>query len=357
MGDATTRCPFEGFPDSPRRLAERNLLTREDALRRIAILLLVAGLFHPGRALAQPFATLRVASGLDRPVFLTAAPDDYFRVFVVEQHTGQIKILRRPSFSLEATPFLTVPGVSTGEEQGLLGLAFHPDYATNGFFYVYYTDPDTQVVRYHVSANPDVADPASATPVLTVPQPQANHNGGWIAFGPDGFLYVALGDGGNSNDSGPGHTATTGNAQDTTDNLLGKILRIDVDGDDFPSDPLRNYAIPADNPFVGGPGDPEIWVYGLRTPWRGRFDRLTDDLYIADVGQDTCEELDVQPATSAGGENYGWRLREGVIATPTGGVGGAKPPGAIDPIFDYPHPSTGPCSNPGPGFTGSAITG
>jgi glucose/arabinose dehydrogenase len=319
-------------------------------------ILLGASLLLGEPASAQDFETLRIASGLARPVFVTAPPDDSSRVFVVEQHTGRILIIRLPGFSLEATPFLTIPGISTGEEQGLLGLAFHPDYASNGLFYVNYTDPDTQIVRYQVSADPDVADPPSATPVLSFDQPQSNHNGGWIGFGPDGFLYIASGDGGGGNDSGTGHTSGTGNAQDVTGNLLGKILRIDVDADAFPGDPLRNYAVPADNPFVGVAGDDEIWVYGLRNPWRASFDRLTGDLYIGDVGQNACEELDVQPSATTGGENYGWRLREGVIATPTGGVGGPHPPGAIDPIFDYPHGGQI-CSDPGAGFTGIAITG
>ena len=245
-----------------------------------------------------------------------------------------------------------------GNEQGLLGMAFHPDYATNGFFYVAYTNPNKQIVRYHVSDDPDVADPASATPVLSYVQPASNHNGGWMAFGPDGYLYLSTGDGGGDDDNDAGHTAGTGNGQDITSNLLGKILRIDVDGDDFDTDPARNYAIPPDNPFVGTNGDDEIWVYGLRNPWRNSFDRATGDLYIGDVGQTACEELDVQPGTSTGGENYGWRLREGVIATPTGGVGGARPAGAIDPIFDYPHGTGGnQCSDPPDGFTGIAITG
>jgi glucose/arabinose dehydrogenase len=319
----------------------------------LALLAVLAG----QGASAQTFGTLRVASGLARPVFLTTPPGDFRRAFVLEQHAGQIRILRLASpFSVDATPFLTVPGVSTGDEQGLLGLAFHPDYASNGFFYVYYTDPDTQVVRYQVTADEDVADPGSATLVLSIPQPQSNHNGGWIAFGPDGFLYIATGDGGGGNDEGSGHTAGTGNAQDITGNLLGKILRIDVDADDFPADPNRNYAIPAGNPFVGVTGDDEIWVYGLRNPWRNSFDRSNGDLYIGDVGQNRCEEVDVQPGTSSGGENYGWRLREGVIATPT--VGGPPPPGAIDPIMDYPHSGTGElCSDPGAGFAGAAVTG
>ena len=306
---------------------------------------------------AQGFATLRIASGLARPVFLTASPGDFGRVFVVEQHTGRIRIIHLATGSVDPTPFLTISPVSTGNEQGLLGLAFHPDYATNGLFYVNYTDPDTQIVRYQVSADPDVADPGSATPVLSLVQPQTNHNGGWMAFGSDGFLYVATGDGGGSDDNDTGHTEDTGNAQDV-DSLLGKILRLDVDTDGFPADPLRNYGIPASNPFDGGAGADEVWVYGLRNPWRASFDRLTGDLYIGDVGQTRCEELDLQPGTSAGGENYGWRLREGTIETPTGGVGGDPPEGALDPIFDYPHAGTGElCSDPGTGFTGIAITG
>jgi glucose/arabinose dehydrogenase len=320
------------------------------------LLILAASLLAADAIDAQSFSTVLYASGLDRPVFLTAPPGSIGRAFILDAHLGQIRILRLATRTLEPTPFLTIPGVSTGDEQGLLGLAFHPDYATNGYFYVNYTDPNTKIVRYQVSADPDVADPTSATPVLGFVQPQSNHNGGWIGFGPDGFLYIASGDGGGGNDSGTGHTTGTGNAQDTTDNLLGKVLRIDVDADAFPADPLRNYGIPPDNPFVGVSGDDEIWVYGLRNPWRASFDRLTDDLYIGDVGQNRCEELDVQPGTSTGGENYGWRLREGVIATPN--VGGSPPAGAIDPIFDYPHAGTGePCSDPGTGFTGVAITG
>jgi glucose/arabinose dehydrogenase len=318
---------------------------------------IAASLLLAGAAGAQPFETVRVASGLARPVFVTAPPEDFERIFVIEQHSGRILIIRLPDFTLEATPFLTVAGVSQGSEQGLLGLAFHREYATNGLFYVYFTDPDTQVVRYQVSADPDIADPGSATAVLSFDQPEENHNGGWIGFGPDGYLYIATGDGGGSHDTGTGHTPGTGNAQDITDNLLGKILRIDVDGDDFPADSLRNYAIPAGNPFVGVTGDDEIWAYGLRNPWRASFDRWTGDLYIGDVGQNNCEEIDVQPGASPGGENYGWRLREGVILTPAAGIGGPHPPGAIDPIFDYPHGTVELCSNPGAGFSGVAITG
>ena len=296
----------------------------------------------------------RVASGLDQPLYVTAPPGDLDRLFIVEKQSGRIKILELASETLKATPFLTVTGLSTVGEQGLLGLAFHPDYESNGYFYVNFTDTggDTKVVRYQVSgADRDVADPNSSLVILTIDQPQGNHNGGWLGFGPDGYLYVNSGDGGGSNDTGPGHVSG-GNAQDVTDNLLGKILRIDVDGDDFPLDDDRNYAIPPTNPFVGSAGDDEIWAYGLRNPWRSSFDRLTGDLYIGDVGQKAREEIDFQPAGSAGGENYGWRLREGTIATPTGGVGGPAPPGAIDPVYDYEH-----LDGPFDPFEGNSVTG
>lgn len=313
-----------------------------------------------GVASAQDFSTERVAVGFLRPVFLTAPPDDFVRLFVVEQHTGDIRVLRRAQGTIDPTPFLDLEGVSTGNEQGLLGLAFHPDYDSNGYFYVYLTDPTSRVLRFTVSGDPDVADPGSQLQVIAFSQPQPNHNAGWIGFGPDGALYVASGDGGSRNDDGDGHTAMTGNAQDISSNLLGKILRLDVDGDDFPGDASRNYAIPADNPFVGVAGDDEIWAYGLRNPYRASFDRATGDLYIADVGQADCEEIDVLPGGGTGGENFGWRLREGVIQTPEIGIGGPKPPGALGPIFDYPHPtapSTSSCSNPGVGFEGFSVTG
>jgi glucose/arabinose dehydrogenase len=292
----------------------------------------------------------RVATGLDRPVFATAPPGDADRLFIALQR-GDIRILKLATETLEATPFLTVTGptgLATGNEQGLLGLAFHPDYATNRLFYVYYTETggDSVIAEYEASqADPDIAL-TTETRLLTFDQPQANHNAGWIGFGPDdGYLYIASGDGGGGNDDDAGHTAGTGNGQDITDNLLGKILRIDVDNDGFPMDPAREYAVPANNPFVGVTGDDEIWSYGLRNPYRASFDRGTGDLYIGDVGQNAREEIDVQPA-GVGGLNFGWRLREGTIATP--GVGGPAP-GATDPVYDYPHS--------GAGFAGCSVTG
>jgi glucose/arabinose dehydrogenase len=286
-------------------------------------------------AAAQGFSTVRIATGLARPVFITAPQGDLTRAFVVEQHTGRIRILRLATKSVDPTPFLTVAGVSTGNEQGLLGLAFHPDYASNGYFYVNYTDPDTKIVRYQASADADVADPASATLVLSYLQPQANHNGGWLAFGSDGFLYVAAGDGGGSDDNDIGHTAGTGNAQDITGNLLGKILRIDVDANDAPS---GTYGIPPANPFAGVTGDDEIWAYGLRNPWRAAFDPLTGDLYIADVGQGAWEEVDYQPAAGAGGDNWGWRCREG--AHDFNFAGDCATATLLDPIHEYPQGGT-----------------
>jgi glucose/arabinose dehydrogenase len=239
---------------------------------------------------------------------------------------------------VNATPFLDLTGVidNTSSEQGLLGLAFHPDYANNGYFYVNYTrDPGpgddlTTVARYRVSAgNPDVADTAE-TKLLEIPQDAANHNGGDLHFGPDGFLYIAMGDGGGSNDF-------YGHAQDIT-SLKGKMLRIDVDGAPVEGDVLcgliKNYGIPASNPFADSEGCDEIWSYGLRNPWRFSFDRNTGDMYIGDVGQNLWEEIDFEPAAT-GGRNYGWSCREGAHDFPSGNdCIGVTP---TDPIIEYSH--------------------
>ncbi len=295
--------------------------------------------------------TERVATGLSSPVAAVAAPGQPGRMYVVLRG-GEIRILDLATG--QTTLFLNLTSlVVSGNEQGLLGLAFSPDYATDRRFFVNYTargDGASNIVEYQASTgNPDVADPGSARLILRIPQPQANHNGGWLAFGPDGYLYASVGDGGGSNDSDTGHTPGTGNAQDLEDNLLGKILRIDPSPalDAWPDDDERNYGIPADNPFVGTAGDDEIWAYGLRNPWRNSFDRLTGDLWIGDVGQGAREEINFAPATSTGGENYGWRVREGSVATP--GVGGSAPAGAIEPLYDYTH-GTG-------AFQGRSVTG
>jgi glucose/arabinose dehydrogenase len=303
----------------------------------------------PSRAQAQAVPGLdaiRVASGLSSPLFVTAPPGDFNRLFIVQQG-GVIRILNLNSGLLNPTPFLTVSNLQSGGEQGLLGLAFDPHYATNGKFYVKCTAPGgafnsgvSQIRQYQVSANPDIADttPANIKIMLAYDQPETNHNGGWIGFSPrvgdDSNLYIATGDGGAGNDQGTGHIEPGGNAQNTT-TLLGKMLRIHVDPN------TGTYTIPTSNPFFGSAtAKQEIWLFGLRNPFRDSFDRTSGRMIIGDVGQDTREEVDVQQASNpGGGENYGWRLREGTIATPTGSpvVGGAPPPGNVDPILDYPH--------------------
>ena len=277
---------------------------------------------------AMGFGLDTVALGLDQPVYLTGAPGDTTRLFVVER-PGRIRIIRNGQ--VEPQPFLDItPLTSTEGERGLLSFAFHPDYPQNGFFFVYHTDVpggNTRVVRYQVSGDPDVADPASAKLILGVNQPFSNHNGGQIAFGPDGRLYIGLGDGGSANDP-------LGSGQDLA-SLLGTILRIDVDNGD-------PFAIPADNPFVGNTNArAEIWVSGLRNPWRFSFDRQTGDLYIADVGQDEVEEIDVQPASSSGGENYGWNAMEGSRCFQ---AASCDQTGLTLPVLEYLHDSQGGCS-------------
>ena len=213
--------------------------------------------------------------------------------------------------AVRSPPFLDINGlVSTGGEQGLLGLAFHPQYATNRYFFVYYTDTTgaSTIVRYETTAgDSDDADESTAMPILSFSQPAPNHNGGDLHFGSDGYLYISSGDGGGSGCV----------AQDNS-NLLGKILRIDVDGDDFPMDPDRNYAIPSGNPFGNTMGAaPEIWVMGLRNPWRFSFDRATGDMFIGDVGEGDIEEFDYLPLGSQGGANLGWPWFEGDLALDT----------------------------------------
>ena len=265
----------------------------------------------PIRALgSSPITATRLITGLARPVQVVAPQDDYSRIFVVEQRsgsTGRIRIYNLDTNTLLSTPFLSI-SVSTSSEQGLLGLAFHPNYAQNGYFFVNYTasNGNTYIKRYTVSAsNPDVANSSSGYTIMTISQPYSNHNGGWLGFGADGYLYIGTGDGGSGGDPG-------NRAQDITNQKLGKMLRIDIDGG-------APYAIPASNPFVGVTGDDEIWAYGLRNPWRCSFDTLTGDLWMGDVGQNAYEEISFQPASSSGGENYGWRCYEGNHAYNTSG--------------------------------------
>jgi glucose/arabinose dehydrogenase len=309
-----------------------------------------------------PLDAVRVASSLSQPVFVTASPVDYTRLFIVRQR-GRVEILNLQTGSVNGTPFLDIGSVLTSNahgEQGLLGMAFDPNYASNGKFYLYFTVPSavgdtfqqgvTHVTQFQVaSGDPDHADATSIASIGTIDEklllsfqhPEDNHNGGWIGFSPrsgDGNnLYIATGDGGSGNDQdgGFGHIEPGGNAQNLT-TLLGKMLRIHVDS------AAGTASTPPNNPFAGsGSGiTQKIWAYGLRNPFRDSFDRLNGRMFIGDVGQSNREEVDAQEATNpSGGENYEWRLREGTIQTPTisgnPAVGGARPTGGIDPIKDY----------------------
>jgi glucose/arabinose dehydrogenase len=271
----------------------------------------------PGNA---PIQARLLVNGLSDPVDLQSAPGDTSRLFIVEK-TGTIRIFQ--GGALVQRPFLDITSrMSNGSEQGLLGLAFHPQFASNRKFYVDYTDPsgDTRVVEFTANAGLDSAS-ATEREILFVDQPASNHNGGQIAFGPDGYLYIALGDGGGGGD-------TYHNGQNLN-SLLAKILRLNVDAG-------SPYSIPADNPFVsqGGSVKGETWDYGLRNPWRFCFDRANGDLYIADVGQDKYEEVNYEPH-GAGGKNYGWPIMEGLHCYPS--TANCNQTGLTQPVAEYPH--------------------
>ncbi len=275
----------------------------------------------PGPGPGDSAALQLVTSGLSYPDFVTTPAGDTARLFVVEQ-TGAIRVVRHDT--LLPTPLLDLTGhIGFGGERGLLSMAFHPSYASNGHFYVYYTNPagDIRIVRYTVSANPNVADSTTGDTILAAfHETYDNHNGGLVLFGPDGKLYAGLGDGGFGGDP-------SGNGQNL-DTLLGKILRLDVDGG-------SPYAVPPDNPFVGHAGERgEIWIYGLRNPWRFSFDRATADLYIGDVGQNLYEEVDVLAAGSPAGVNYGWNIMEGKHCY---GASSCNMTGLTLPVIEYDH--------------------
>lgn len=266
---------------------------------------------------ASAYTWSPVVDGFKRPLDLQHAGDS--RLFVVEQ-AGRIWVIA--DGQRQDPPFLDLHSRvgSDGNEQGLLGLAFHPRFAENGRFYVNYTDlsGDTVIAQFSVSPASGNADPASERRLLTIDQPYANHNGGGLAIGPDGYLYIGTGDGGSGGDP-------LGNGQ-SLNTLLGKILRLDVDGGE-------PYAIPPSNPFAGsGEVYPEIWAFGLRNPWRFAFDPATGDLYIGDVGQGDWEEINYQPSASSGGENYGWSVREGAHS-----FEGDAAPDMVDPVAEYGH--------------------
>lgn len=307
----------------------------------------------PHAAFADPPSDLDlelVASGFSSPVAVRHAGDDSKRLFVVERG-GRIKIIQNGQ--VRATPFFDIgdannpPPFISGGERGLLGLAFHPDYGSNGYFYVNYTesatppddcpagancDSNTVIARYQVSVgNPHVADPNSELRILVINQDYRNHNGGNILFGPDGYLYIGMGDGGSGGD--PQNRAQSMNS------LLGKMLRIDVDGGGFAADCglVDDYGVPGDNPFRDGSGGAcdAIWALGLRNPWRWSFDRHTGDMFIGDVGQNTWEEVDYEPWSSTGGLNYGWRCYEG---DHTYNTNGCEAPDQYEfPIVEYDH--------------------
>jgi glucose/arabinose dehydrogenase len=343
-----------------------------------------------GMAEAATYHVKRLTNDLHIPIYATTAPGDNDRIFVAQlggvaadgsdgdpitKAEGRIVIYDRTTGLVDYNnPYLVISDTSLFEgvaipEVGLFSLAFHPDFMTNGKFYVNVAvdhtgtpptvdtrvSPFKTVLREYTVSDPtsNQADIISSRTILELNQPQFNHNGSWIGFNPfevaegKNYLYITQGDGGDQHDP-----ANYG--QDNT-SWYASLMRIDIDGDDFPGDSLHNYAIPADNPFVGTSGADELFAYGLRNPWRASFDRQTGDLWIGDVGQGRREEIDFIPAGSPGGQNFGWRLREGSVATPTGGVGGPPPPGNVDPVYEYFHTGFGPTSEPD--YEGLAVTG
>lgn len=310
---------------------------------RVFLAAVCVATFAASATRAEVLGLERVADSLTNPVYVTAPPGDSGRLFILEQ-AGIIKILNLQTLTVNATAFLTIPDTDAAGDGGLMGMAFHPEFAVNRRFFVYVTvdnggilidgvtSPFSSHVREYTAsvADPDIAD-VTPLEIVSWVQPRANHNAGWIGFDPTDVapsLYIMSGDGGKQGDP-------DNNAQTLSGDLLGKALRIGVEGDDFPVDPTRNYTVPVDNPFVGIAGDDEIWSYGLRNPWRASFDRELGDLWIGDVGQSSREEIDFQSSSNTGGDNYAWNRREGLIAH----QGGALLPGDVEPVYDYTHGS------------------
>jgi glucose/arabinose dehydrogenase len=306
-------------------------------MKVFAFLLALVGLVATTTAQEAPKIHLeRFVRGFENPLYLTHDGTD--RLFVVEQ-PGRIKIVK--DGQVLPKPFLDIrKQVDFGGEKGLLGLAFHPDFKNNGYFYVDYTSPKpklhTVIAEFKVDPNSDVVDPSTERILLTIDQPFPNHNGGDVVFGPDGMLYITMGDGGK-------HDDPFNNAQNP-DSLLGKILRIDVNKRD-------PYGIPKDNPFVHGEGRPEIYALGMRNAWRFSFDRKTGDLWAGDVGQNDWEEVDL----IVKGGNYGWRAREAFHPNPNLHPPEQTPSGAIDPIVEYPHRKREGAKDPDLSITGGYV--
>jgi glucose/arabinose dehydrogenase len=315
---------FEGPTDTNNDNIYQVVIAASDGEQSATLALVVTVTDVTGAALR----VRRVVTGMDFPLFLAPVPDTTGRVFVVERG-GRIRIVTPSTGAIAATPFLDVTGqVATDGERGLLGFATAPDFATSGRFYVFLTiaDGTIEVRRYNtLSNNRDQADATSGDAILRIAHPRNNHNGGWIGFGPDGMLYVATGDGG-----GTGDPDSNGQSRFA---LLAKILRIDPASDAFPSDPNRDYAIPAGNPFNGADGAQEVWALGLRNPFRNSFDPLTGNLYIGDVGQGAVEEIDLMRPGDAGA-NFGWPIMEGTTPFRGGSTAGLTPP-----IAEYAHGS------------------
>jgi glucose/arabinose dehydrogenase len=327
---------FRKFPSEPGRSThlKNQIMAKFYARHRklfiisfISFLLAVIG----NNGMAQPTVIFRqFMGGFSSPVDVVNAGDGSNRLFIV-QRTGLIRILR--DSAIVATPFINLTDsiISTGGEQGLLSLAFHPDYETNRTFFVYYTNTDGEitVVRFQTSiANPDVADASTGKILLNIPKSFTNHNGGDLNFGSDGYLYFGTGDGGSGGD--PGNNAQNGNS------LLGKLLRLNINNIEVPP----YYTIPPDNPYVGDPNvRDEIYSMGLRNPWRWSFDRVTNDLWLADVGQNEWEELNFRESGTTNVVNYGWRCYEGTHEFNTNGCLPAS--NYNMPIFEYPHDTTG----------------
>jgi glucose/arabinose dehydrogenase len=303
--------------------------TRRRLAGLLGIVVLMLALAPAGASGASTVVLTPVAAGLSAPVYVTSANDGTGRLFVVEQ-TGRIRVIKNGV--LLPTPFLDISDrISNGTEQGLLGLAFHPNFKTNGRFYVNFTrtNGNTSITEFRRSpSNPDVGVKSSARGIIEIAQPYANHNGGMITFGAGGYLYIGMGDGGSSGDPA--------NRAQNLGVLLGKMLRIDVNG----SVGTRHYRIPASNPYVGKIGRDEIWSRGLRNPWRFSFDRLTGDLWVGDVGQDRYEEIDRAKVTTTSssrgrGANFGWRQLEGSHCYNP--ATGCSRTGKVMPVVEYTH--------------------
>ncbi len=292
------------------------------------IIALITLSVSPFYSFSQPGLNYRsVISSLSNPVDIVSPNDGSNRLFIVHKE-GKVKVY--DSSFVYKGDFLTVTPITTQSERGLLSMAFHPDYKSNGLFFVYYTNAQgsIEIARYKVSSNPDIADPASKSIIITIPHPgAANHNGGKLNFGADGYLYFGTGDGGGGGDQ-------LNNGQNSS-LLLGKMIRIDINNATAP----LNYSIPADNPYVSDPAiADEIWAIGLRNPWRWSFDRRTQDMWIADVGQNVREEINFRKAGETREINYGWRCYEGKITYNPAGCQSIDK--YIAPIFDYPHNNT-----------------